>query len=163
MNGTGKAGEGRGARSRRRRDKETEDFNYQKPGKKKAEKPRYDKTRGIIDERPKWTPIKVPSAELPTPDCAYCGKPIKDVSASMTDKTSGNPVHFDCVIGKIAEREPLEKGESVAYIGGGRFGVVYFGSNQDLRTFRIKKILEWESTENRAEWRQVIADSYSIT
>jgi hypothetical protein len=132
--------------------------------KKKADtKFRYDKTQGIIYERPKWTPVKLPSDPLPSPVCPICGKPIKDISSAVTERNSGEPAHFDCIIAKIAGQETLEQGDRIAYIGGGRFGVVHFTSPQDSRNFKIKKIFEWENKENRAEWRGNVADHFSVT
>jgi hypothetical protein len=81
----------------------------------------------------------------------------------MTDKNTGEPVHLDCVIGRIAGGEILEPGDVVSYIGGGRFGVVHFNDSRDLQNFKIKKILEWEDKDNRAEWRRSISDHYSVT
>jgi hypothetical protein len=73
------------------------------------------------------------------------------------------------VAAKIAREEVLEKGEIVTYIGGGRFGVVRFGGSGnsgrggEQKTFTIKKIIEWENKDNRAEWRSTISDHYSVT
>jgi hypothetical protein len=107
---------------------------------------------------------------FPVPDCPYCGKPIKDLAAALSDKDSGAAVHFDCVIARLAENETLEKGDAVTYIGGGRFGIVHFnnpadfqGRSLDPRKFTIKKVFEWEDKENRAEWRKFVADHYSVT
>jgi hypothetical protein len=156
---------GRGGNNRRKsfRHRERDNENWTKDGKKKADSLRFDVNRGVICERLKWIPPKPSGEPLPAPDCPYCGKPIKDISAALTDKNSGEAVHFDCVIAKIGEHEPLEKGEVIAYIGGGRFGVVHFNYTQHSRNFTIKKILEWEDKENRADWRKTIADHYSIT
>ncbi|MDR2630191.1 MAG: hypothetical protein LBC60_04640 [Spirochaetaceae bacterium] len=159
------SGSGRGGNNRRKpfRHRERDNENWSKEGKKKADAPRYDANRGIICERLKWSPPKMSTEPILSVNCPYCGKPIKDMSTALTDKNTGEPVHFDCVIGKIGEYEPLEKGEVIAYIGGGRFGVVCFNQSQNSRNFTIKKILEWEDKENRAEWRKTIADHYSIT
>jgi hypothetical protein len=100
---------------------------------------------------------------LPVPDCPYCGKPIRDISQAIGDRESGAPVHFDCVAARIAGSETLESGDSVTYIGGGRFGIVHFNDPGDPQRFRIKKILEWEDKENRPEWRGNISDRYSLT
>jgi hypothetical protein len=127
------------------------------------ESARFDKNRGGLFERPRWVAPKLPSDPLPVLDCPYCGKPIKDIASAIADKNNGVPVHFDCIIARIGEGETLEQGDAVAYIGGGRFGVVHFGSPQDNRNFTIKKILEWENKENRAEWRDTISDHYSMT
>jgi hypothetical protein len=64
------------------------------------------------------------------------------------------------------EQETPEQGDVVSYIGGGRFGIVHFNEPAEKRekgAFTIKKILEWEDKENRAEWRGFIADHYSVT
>jgi hypothetical protein len=106
---------------------------------------------------------------LPIPDCPWCGKPIRDLASAMADKDSGEPVHFDCVAARIAQSEILEKGDAVIYIGGGRFGVVHFGGaenqsrSEDGKSFTIKKIIEWENKDNRAEWRSTVSDHYSVT
>jgi len=172
-------------------------------------------------ERPKWIPPNLSTDPLPVSDCPWCGKPIRDMSSAIADKDSGYPVHFDCVTARIAFGERLEKGDSIAYIGGGRFGIVSFGgpgtsarsspgamaadsqdrtlnengtlsenggrgfqgSSQSGRSFQgsshiqmtgrstsppgrgftIKKIIEWENKDKRAEWRSIISDHYSVT
>jgi hypothetical protein len=119
-------------------------------------------------DRPKWVPVKPPAVPLPSGDCPLCGKPIKDIAQAITDKSSGSPAHFDCIIARIAQGETLDRGDAVAYIGGGRFGVIHYDSPQDntaqgRRDFKITKILEWENKENRAEWRKTVADHFSVT
>jgi hypothetical protein len=158
MNGKG----GNNHRGWRRRERDG-DY-WAREGKKKTG-PQYDKNRGVIYDRPKWTPPKLSSEPIPLPDCLYCGRPIKDISSALSDKASGEAVHFDCVIAKIAEAEHLDRGDAVTYIGGGRFGIVHYNnpSDQGTRNFQIKKILEWEDKEHRAEWRKTIADHFSVT
>jgi hypothetical protein len=121
-------------------------------------------------ERPKWTPPKPPAEPLPSLVCPWCGKPIKDIASAMTDKDSGVPVHFDCVLARLAQGENFERGEAIAYIGGGRFAVVCFNSRSEFsgrgaehRKFSIKKIFEWENKDNRAAWRSAVCDHYSVT
>ncbi|GHV89271.1 hypothetical protein AGMMS50267_16310 [Spirochaetia bacterium] len=166
------SGNGRGGNSRRRPSKKQEhrakdDWQGQSllPGKKKSDKDifRPDRNRGAMVNRPQWAPVKPPSTPIPAPDCPICAKPIRDISAAMTDKNSGLPAHFDCIIAKIAEKEVQDRGDVVAYIGGGRFGVVHYQNPQDTKNFKIKKIIEWEAKENRAGWRQPIADRFSTT
>jgi hypothetical protein len=105
---------------------------------------------------------------LPVSVCPWCGKPIRDISSAIADKDTGVPVHFDCVASRITFGEKLEKGETVAYIGGGRFGVICFNSQgaannkTESRNFTIRKIIEWENKETRAEWRSAISDQYTI-
>jgi hypothetical protein len=104
------------------------------------------------------------------------------MSSAMADKDTGVPVHFDCVTSRIAFGEKLEKGELVVYIGGGRFGIICSGkSNEESsngsakgqgKVFHsdsatgndsfIRKIIEWESKDKRADWRSAICDHYSV-
>jgi hypothetical protein len=114
-------------------------------------------------ERPKWSPVKITAPPLSAYECPVCGKPIRNVSSAVTDKVSGTPAHFDCILEKIAAGEVQGKGEVVAYLGGGRFGVLHYANPRDVRSFKIKKIIEWEDKDNRAEWRQDVAGHFSIT
>jgi len=136
--------------------------------KKSGENTRIEKTP--IIERQKWIPPVLNNDPLPVHDCQWCGKPIRDITLAIADKNSGAPVHFECVAAKIAGAETLERGDVVTYIGGGRFGVVNFDSSGESteesssgsHSFKIKKIIEWENTDKRAEWRSEISDHYSI-
>lgn len=159
VSGTGKDGNNR-RRPFKRRDRED---NWSRDSKKRGEAPRYDKNKGTIFERPKWTPPKASVDSLPQLDCQYCGNPIKDISLAITDKTSGNPVHFDCMITKLSESELLEKGDIITYIGSGRFAIVHFDNPHDHRKFKIKKVFECEEKDIRADWRKNMADRYSTT
>ncbi|MDR1638025.1 MAG: hypothetical protein LBR93_11905 [Treponema sp.] len=113
-------------------------------------------------DRPRWAPPQLPAEPIPVPNCPLCGKPIRDISAAITDRLSGVPVHFDCAITRIAEGENLEAGDTITYIGGGRFGVLHFPNPPDTRNFTIKKIFELEDKDSRADWRKNISDHYSV-
>jgi hypothetical protein len=148
---------GRGRRSFRNRDNPD---TWQRKG---GGKPHYDKNRGIIVERPRWTAPRLSQEPLPEPVCPVCGKPIKDLAAALTDKSSGVPVHFDCILSALGEREALEEGDQLAYIGGGRFGIIHYSDPRDRRIFQIKKILQWEEQNTRSDWRKQVTDRYSTT
>jgi len=212
MNGSGKAGNGRGNKNRRpfRRSSQDSDFYLKGNGvspktdntpendnfhrnkafqKKNHGRPQNSdnqnrQNRGAPpkDEkapfyvRPKWVPPVPNTSPLPVPDCPWCGKPIRDISSAIADKDTGVPVHFDCVAAKIASGENLEKGDIISYIGGGRFGIVSFGGKDsqertgsgfrgpvsEFRDFKIKKIIEWENKDKKAEWRSEISDHYLV-
>ena len=114
-------------------------------------------------ERPRWTAPVLPANPITTPNCPWCGKPIKDITTAISDRLSGRPVHFDCVLARITETEKLESNESICYIGGGRFGVIRYNNPPDMRDFTVKRILEWEIKEKIAEWRRPISEYYSMT
>jgi hypothetical protein len=67
------------------------------------------------------------------------------------------------ITAQFSENEGFGKGDSVAYLGGGRFGVVHFNNQHDKLTFKILKVFEWEDKENRPEWRKSVSDRYSLT
>ncbi|MDR0512189.1 MAG: hypothetical protein LBG93_03700 [Treponema sp.] len=127
----------------------------------------FRRSSGLAQERLKWVPPEINTEPLPVHNCPWCGKPIREIAFAMTDKSSGAPVHFECVAERLSEREGLEKGDVITYIGGGRFGVVCFNGNEgsplSRRTFKIKKIIEWEDKDKRSDWRVLICDRYSIT
>jgi hypothetical protein len=162
MSGSGKGGNNRKNKQRfsgRRDDaqkyakKQNEDFLFDTKSEKKLSQ----------FERSQWTAPVLPANPITTPDCPWCGKKITDITTAITDKESGLPVHFDCVLARIAEMEKLEANDSVCYIGGGRFGVVHYNNPPDTKGFTIKKIFEWEAKEVVSEWRKPISEYFSIT
>jgi len=171
--GSGKGSDNRGNRRRpfKRRDRDNNQRSREGQkggGKNKADASPFggrksDKKRGPFIDRPKWVPPQPPAVPMPTANCAWCDKPIKDISAAISEPDTGKPVHFDCIINRIIERETLENGDAVSYIGGGRFGIVHFSNPPDTRDFKIKKVFEWENKEIRSEWRVTLSEHYSVT
>lgn len=93
--------------------------------------------------------------------CPVCNQPITDISSCMTDKKSGQPAHFDCILQEVSKEEKLGENEKIAYIGQGRFGILYYENPRDQRHFTIKKIIEWEDRETKPEWREEISGLFS--
>jgi len=163
MNESGRSAGGGRRRPFRRKERDRDGPPQAKENKKTPEKPRFDKSRGTLVDRPKWVAPRPAQTPLPRPDCPYCGKPIQDLAAAITDTASGVPVHFDCAVARLAETEHLSEGDTISYIGGGRFGVLHFNNPDDPKSFQIKKILPWEHKDKRADWRKDVADRYSAT
>jgi len=159
MSGSGKGGNN--PRNRHTYGKREEPYNYKQRDSLPSEG-RFERNRGSQD-RPRWTAPEAPSEPIPVHECPWCGKTITDISTALSDKNTGQPVHFDCVLARITEMEALENHDSICYIGGGRFGVVHYNNPPDIRDFTIKKILEWENKDSRFEWRQSISEHYSLT
>jgi len=124
---------------------------------------KFEKSRSGTHDRPRWTAPVLPVNPITTPECKWCGKQITDITTAISDKESGLPVHFDCVIERIAGIEKLEANDRICYIGGGRFGIVQYKNPPDTRDFTIKKIFEWEIKENSNAWRRPISEYFSIT
>jgi hypothetical protein len=168
-------GSGRGGNSHRNRRQRGSGGSFSKSRKRESDRSgnkaellpvggvKLEQNRGGLYERPHWVPPSLPAEPLPVPDCPWCGKPIKDLSSAIADKTSGDPIHFDCVLARLGKGERLESGDAISYIGGGRFGIIHFNNPPDTRDFNIKKIFEWENKDNRSEWRQSISDHFSVT
>ncbi|MDE5897913.1 MAG: hypothetical protein K2H09_01410 [Treponemataceae bacterium] len=93
--------------------------------------------------------------------CPKCGQPIADLSSAIADKSEGAPVHFDCILGQIAETEPLRQNERISYIGQGRFAILYFENPKDQRHFTIRKVIEWEGRDKKPGWRDEMSGLYS--
>jgi len=113
--------------------------------------------------RLKWIPPEAPEVKLEPAACVWCEKPIGDFSTAVTDPASGQAGHFDCAVNRLRERESLETGDTVGYIGAGRFGVITFEKAGSPKTFRIKKVLQWENTETRSAWRNALSEHFSVT
>jgi len=163
MSGSGKGGNNRKNRQRFSGRKDES----QRHGKKHSDDlfpdGKFEKTRLSLHERPRWTAPVLPANPITTPDCPWCGKQIKDITTAISDKDTGLPVHFDCVLSRIAEVENVESSDNVCYIGGGRFGIVHYNNPHDTKDFTIKKILEWEIKDGIKEWRKPISEYFSIT
>ncbi|MDR0910339.1 MAG: hypothetical protein LBM77_11310 [Spirochaetaceae bacterium] len=119
--------------------------------------------RAGMSGRPRWKPLRQERSFLPSPVCPLCGEPINDLASAINDRTTGEPVHFDCLKHHLEGQETLEWGDSIAYIGGGRFGVVHFPSLDTSKDFRIKKVIEYEKKEEKAAWQTEITEQYSNT
>ena len=95
------------------------------------------------------------------PVCPKCGLPIADMGSAIVNREDGRPLHFDCALASLSEREKLAENERLTYIGQGRFGVLEFPNMRDLRHFTIKKIIDWEDKDSRPEWRGELATLFS--
>ena len=96
-----------------------------------------------------------------TNENSKCGKPLTDIASAMTDKTSGEPVHFECALEQVSGSESLAQNEKIAYIGQGRFAVLSYENIRDQRHFHIKKIIEWEGRDSKPEWRNEMSGLFS--
>lgn len=94
--------------------------------------------------------------EKPELVCAICGEAIIETASSLALPESGEPAHFDCVMKKLEERETLEEGDSIAYLGGGNFGIIRKNS-QNPAGFEIKKKIDFENKENIGDWRKKLS------
>lgn len=95
------------------------------------------------------------------PVCPRCGKVITDLATALPDHGDGVPIHFECAMDIVSDNETLGEGDKIAYIGQGRFGVLNYPNIRDVRHFTIRKIIEWESREGRAPWRDEMSELFS--
>lgn len=93
--------------------------------------------------------------------CPKCGQPVTDMASAMNDKATGAPMHFECAMDSVSSGETLGQNEKIAYIGQGRFAVLYYENIRDQKHFQIKKIIEWEERDKKPEWRDEMSGLYS--
>ena len=101
--------------------------------------------------------------EYPEYKCTKCGEIIQDLNSAIADKESGQPVHFDCVIGFLKKAEELKEGEEIIYIGNGNFAVAYFENPKVRKNFKIIKLIEWEDKNKLYQWKKDISELTSTT
>ena len=95
------------------------------------------------------------------PDCAICGKPVRDISSAVASRETGEPCHFDCVLRRLAEEEHLAPDERICYLGHGVFGVGQPRQSSGPVKFVIKKRIQYENTEQSYDWRKQISIAIS--
>jgi len=88
--------------------------------------------------------------------CALCGEVVKEAASCLALPDSGDPAHFECVMKKISETEPLADGESIAYLGGGNFGIILKNPKSPVG-FEIKKKIDFENKEKIGQWRKKLS------
>lgn len=122
-----------------------------------------DTTNQETHSRERFAPRSkpLPPIELDSYNCSFCSLPIQDLPSALSDKKTGEPVHFDCVLEHLKKCEDIGPNEKLFYIGKGNFAIAYFENPHDLRKFEIKKLIEWEDKEKEIEWRSTISELYS--
>ena len=93
--------------------------------------------------------------------CPKCGQPITDLTNALADKTTGQPVHFDCVLEELKKTETIGQNERLTYIGQGRFAILHVDNPREMKQFTIVKIIDWESHEKKYDWRDEMSNLYS--
>jgi hypothetical protein len=93
--------------------------------------------------------------------CPLCGKPIDELTSAISDRSTGKPAHFDCILEQLNKSESLGENDKVTYIGQGRFAVLHFDNPRDLKAFKILKTIEWEARDKKLDWRDEMSGLYS--
>ena len=96
------------------------------------------------------------------PQCPYCGQNVRDVLTAIAVENDETPVHFDCVLKKIAESEKLEAKDKICYLGNGSFGIVHFKNPSDPTNFVIKKRIQIEDEKKQISWRRAAVKRVSF-
>ncbi|HSV56836.1 MAG TPA: hypothetical protein VLH39_06980 [Magnetospirillaceae bacterium] len=92
----------------------------------------------------------------PSAECLYCRKPILDLASAIADRDSGEPVHFDCALQRVTDREALQSGERLVYIGSGSFAVVEFRGGAET-AFTVKRRVPFEEEGKKRDWRKALS------
>lgn len=87
------------------------------------------------------------------PTCPVCEKRIRDLSSAVAHQETGEPAHFDCIVRILTEREDLENGEKICYLGNGSFGIVQQRVSGHPLRFFIRKRIQYEPKDAQLSWR----------
>jgi hypothetical protein len=77
---------------------------------------------------------------------------------ALASPDNGEPIHFDCAIQEVADREELGAREKICYLGQGNFGIIRYRSGSTDKDFEIRKRIAYESLEKEVEWRKNMRD-----
>ena len=90
--------------------------------------------------------------------CPLCAEPVRDLYTAIAYGEHSAPAHFDCIVALLGEREELEEGAWLCYLGGGSFGIVQMlpAARRGDRggSLLIHKRIEVEEKDAAPEWRQ---------
>ncbi len=95
----------------------------------------------------------------PAPICERCGKPINNIHTAISDSSTSNPVHFDCIIKELTDKERLGPNERISYIGNGCFGVVTM--KKGYKSFTVERRIQYETGDKKADWRKSLSSRLS--
>lgn len=98
-----------------------------------------------------------PMPEREAPGCGVCGKPIRDILSAIFHPEKEGPVHFDCVMREISEKETLQNGEKLSYLGSGVFAIIRPAPGSEKAGFVIRKKIQFEDKEKAAAWRKTLS------
>lgn len=90
--------------------------------------------------------------------CVRCNEPIRNPETALSTP-DGEPVHFDCAIREVADREELGAKEKICYLGQGTFGIINYAQGTADKGFVIKKRIPYETADRVVEWRKTIRNS----
>ncbi len=102
--------------------------------------------------------IPVPEAKLvkePFEKCAYCGQMIESIASCFVSPEGGH-VHFDCVLERIKQANPVEEGQIVSYVGKGEFAVCQKDENEK---WTIVRRIPYESGDNHAKMKSFVEEN----
>ena len=99
-------------------------------------------------------PVAGPATDSRT--CPLCGKPVQDLYTAIAYGESRAPAHFDCIVSMLGEREEVEDGARLCYLGGGSFGIVQMraAARPGDRALLIHKRIEVEEKDAAPPWRE---------
>lgn len=91
--------------------------------------------------------------------CVRCNEPIRNPETALSTPDGGEPIHFDCAIREVADREQLGAKEKICYLGQGTFGIIRYAQGTAEKGFVIKKRIPYETADKVVEWRRTIRNS----
>ena len=127
-------------------------------------KPGGQQQQGRAPENQPQREARGPQGGQPRPEeqrelltCPLCDKPLYDLSTALSsNKETGEPAHFDCVLERVMAAETLAAGEKIVYLGSGAFGVVEYKDRAET-AFTVKRRIQWEKEGEKRDWRKALS------
>jgi hypothetical protein len=106
-----------------------------------------------------YMPPKPPEREYGP--CPLSGEPIEHIFSAVQDPESGRPAILERAIERVSRNEELGENERLCYIGDGNFGVVYEERRGKNTVVEIRRRIEYENRNDKADWRKELSPGIS--
>lgn len=93
--------------------------------------------------------------------CPLSGEPIEHILSAVQDPETGRPAVLERAIERVSRNEELGENERLCYIGDGSFGVVYEERRGKNTVVEIRRRIEYENRNDKAEWRKELSPGIS--
>ena len=83
--------------------------------------------------------------------CPVCNMPVRSHYTALHHKTTGEPVHFDCVLRELSKENypKLGRYRKIYYIGAGNFAIVkeFYDKRGHFKNYEIVEKISYEKKE----------------
>ena len=89
------------------------------------------------------------------------GKQISELFTAFNEGSSDDYVSFDEAIEYVRACEELQEGQEIQYVGSGKFAIVEFETENNIKHMKIIYTVDFETMKDIREWREKL--QYQVT